>query len=195
MKKIVLILVMSFIAIASKAQFGCGAMSLSVSLSGNTLVQLYHPGNYLIIPRSENVISWEITNKNGNIISQTSLVSDAFYNFDHNTPITDIMNVSSLLTNDYAKVACLIEDQICWRIREVSPGVFNGSWEILHNNVGVNVYKTLGINVLQPIILPADLKVIGYYDMTGRQMHSLQPNQIYIEVYNNGARRKILKRL
>ena len=48
-------------------------------------------------------------------------------------------------------------------------------------------------NNIQPIILPADLKVIGYYDMSGRQVYYLQPNQIYIEVYNNGARRKILK--
>lgn len=46
---------------------------------------------------------------------------------------------------------------------------------------------------IQPVILPADLKIIGYYDMTGRQVYYLQPNQIYIEVYNNGARRKILK--
>ena len=184
---------MSFVAIASKAQVSCDMMSLIINNQGwtNTYIQLHHPGNYLIIPRSENVIPWEITNKNGNIISQTSLVSDAFYNFDHNTPITDIMNVSSLLTNDYAKVACLIEDQIYW-----APGMGTaGLWTLLHNNVGVNVYKTLGINVLQPIILPADLRVTGYYDMTGRQVHSLQPNQIYIEVYNNGARRKILKRL
>jgi len=193
MKKIILILVMSFVAIASKAQVSCDMMSLIINNQGwtNTYIQLHHPGCRLINPNSENIIAWKITDTHGNIISQYAVFDNAFYTFYHGTPRTDTMNVSSLLTNDSAKVACLIEDQIYW-----DPGMGTaGLWTLLHNNVGVNVYKTLGINVLQPIILPADLRVIGYYDMTGRQVHSLQPNQIYIEVYNNGARRKILKRL
>jgi len=191
MKKIILILVMSFVAIASKAQVSCDMMSLTINNQGNTYIQLHHPGYRLINPNSENVIAWKITDTHGNVISQYALVDNAFCAFHHGTPKADTMNVSSLLTNDSAKVACLIEDQIYW-----APGMGTaGLWTLLHNNVGVNVYKTLGINVLQPIILPADLRVTGYYDMTGRQVHSLQPNQIYIEVYNNGARRKILKRL
>ena len=58
----------------------------------------------------------------------------------------------------------------------------------------ISVCKEKKTNSIQPIILPADLKIIGYYDMTGRQVYYLQPNKIYIVLYNNGTRMKVVKR-
>ena len=58
----------------------------------------------------------------------------------------------------------------------------------------ITVCKEKKTNNIQPIILPADLKIIGYYDMTGRQVYYIQPNQIYVVLYNNGTRIKVSKR-
>ena len=74
-------------------------------------------------------------------------------------------------------------------------GYYKGCMEDIDTTMWTPLIVCKETNNIQPIILPADLKVIGYYDMSGRQVYYLQPNQIYIEVYNNGARRKILKRL
>ena len=47
----------------------CDMMSLSVSASDTNYVNLYHPGHYLTWPIDYNVIAWEITDTQGNIIS------------------------------------------------------------------------------------------------------------------------------
>ena len=61
----------------------------------------------------------------------------------------------------------------------------------------ITVCKEKKTTSIHPIILPSNLKnlkIIGYYDMTGRQVYYLRPNQIYVVLYNNGTRIKVSKR-
>lgn len=46
---------------------------------------------------------------------------------------------------------------------------------------------------IQPVIIPSNLKIVGYYDMSGRQVYYLRPNEIYIVLYNNGTRIKVVR--
>jgi len=135
----------------TQAQVGCDMMNLIVNVGSDTnIVNIYHPGHYLTWPQSKNVIVWEITDMIGNMIAEDTLVDEAFYQFYHNIPITDTMNVTALLTNDSAGIACLIEDQLYWEVTELIPGVFTGRWEFLHGNVGVDVTNTTGIDDIEP---------------------------------------------
>ena len=154
MKNFLFTLVIAFgLTQTTQAQVGCDMMNLIVNVGSDTnMVNIYHPGHYLTWPQSENVIVWEITDMIGNMIAEDTLVDEAFYQFDHNIPITDTMNVSALLTNDSAGIACLIEDQLFWEVTEVIPGVFTGRWEFLHDNVGVDVTNTTGIDDIEPTI-------------------------------------------
>ena len=145
------IVIASGLTATTQAQVGCDMMNLIVNVGSDTnMVNIYHPGHYLTWPQSENVIVWEITNMMGNMIAEDTLVDEAFYQFDHNIPITDTMNVTALLTNDSAGIACLIEDQLYWEVTELIPGVFIGRWEFLHGNVGVDVTNTTGIDDIEP---------------------------------------------
>ena len=145
------IVIASGLTETTQAQVGCDMMNLIVNVGSDTnMVNIYHPGHYLTWPQSENVIVWEITNMMGNMIAEDTLVDEAFYQFDHNIPITDTMNVTALLTNDSAGIACLIEDQLYWEVTELIPGVFTGRWEFLHGNVGVDVTNTTGIDHIEP---------------------------------------------
>lgn len=133
-----------------KAQVSCDLMNLVVNVSDTGLVKLYHPGHYLTHPQSENVIIWEITDSQGNIIAGDTLMNNSDFLFYHNIPLTDTMNVSSLLTNDSAGIACLIEDKLFWEVTEIIPGVFIARWEFVFGNVGVDVTNTVGIEDIKP---------------------------------------------
>lgn len=131
----------------TQAQVTCDMMNLIVNVGSDTnMVNIYHPGHYLTWPQSQNVIVWEIRDMIGNTIAEGTLVDEAFYQFDHNIPISDTMNVSALLTNDSTGIECLIEDQLYWEVNELIPGVFTGRWEFLHGNVGVDLTNTTGID-------------------------------------------------
>ena len=67
-------------------------MSVNVGSDTNR-IKLYHSGQYLTHPQSYNVFIWEITNMQGNIISQDTIVNSSNYYIDHNTPVSDTMNV------------------------------------------------------------------------------------------------------
>ena len=135
---------------STQAQVGCDMMNLVVNVSDTGLVKLYHPGHYLTSPQNENIIVWEITDSQGIIIADDTLIDNSDFLFYHNIPINDTMNVTALLTNDSAGVACLIEDQLYWEVTEVIPGVFTGRWEFLHGNTGADVTNTAGIDDLEP---------------------------------------------
>ena len=153
MKKSLFILIIAFgFTQISQAQVPCEQMNLIVNVGSDTnMVNIYHPGHYLTWPQTDNIIEWEISDTQGNIIAQDTLVDEAIYQFYHNIPITDTMNVTALLTNDFAGIACLIEDQLYWEVTEVIPGVFTGRWEFLHGNVGVDVTNTTGVDDIEPI--------------------------------------------
>ena len=180
MKKILFALVFALgLTQTAKAQVGCDMMSLIVNVSDTDMVKLYHPGNYLTWPPNENVIVWEITDMQGNLIAEDTLINNSDFLFYHNTPLTDTMNVFALLTNDSAGVACVIYDQLYWKVTEVIPGSFIGRWT-LHGNIAGN----LGIDDIEPTtasVYPnpssdlvnisldkGELLKIELYSMTGR---------------------------
>ena len=109
------------------------------------MINLYHPGGYLTWPSSENVMEWEFTDSEGNLLHEETLVDYNFVSFDFDIPLTDTMFVSVLHTNDSAwhngsqnSWACLVEDYLFWEETEVIPGVVQGSWA-LGGSVGVDV--------------------------------------------------------
>jgi hypothetical protein len=191
----------------TQAQVGCDMMNLIVNVSDTNMVDIYHPGHYLTWPPEENVIVWEITDLQGNIIAEDTLVDESRYQFNHNIPITDTMNVTAVLTNDSAGIACLIEDQLYWKVTEVIPGVFTGRWEFLHGNVGVDVTNTTSIDDIEPAtasVYPnpsndivnvssdkGQLLKIELYSMTGRLLFKKDLNSktyaLYIGDYPSGA--------
>jgi hypothetical protein len=128
----------------TQAQITCDMMSLIVNVSDTDLVKLYHPGHYLTSPKSENVIVWEITDSHGIIIAEDTLINNSDFLFYHTIPLTDTMNVTALLTNDSARIACLIKDQLYWKVTTIGTSVL-GRWQFVHGNVGVDVTKTTGI--------------------------------------------------
>ena len=130
----------------TQAQVACDMMNLIVNVgSVPDYVNIYHPGHYLTSPQEDNVIEWVITNEQGNVVVEETLIDDSILAFNHNVPITETMNVSAVLTNATAGVACLIEDVLYWEETEVIPGTFTYSWAFLYGNVG-----TLGINGFTP---------------------------------------------
>ena len=143
MKNILLtLLIFAGLAQTTQAQVGCDDMNLIVNVGSiEDYVNIYHPGHYLTSPREDNVITWTITDDQDNIVVEETLTNEAFFAFNHNVPITDTMNVSVVLRNETAGVACLIQDVLYWEETEVIPGVFTYSWAFLYGNVG-----TLGID-------------------------------------------------
>ncbi len=150
MKKILLSLIIALgLTQTTQAQVSCDMMNLIVNVSDTGLVKLYHPGHYLTWPQSENVIVWEITDSQGNIIADDTLINNSDFLFYHNIPLTDTMNVTALLTNDSAGIACLIEDKLYWEVTTIGTSVL-GRWEFVYGNVGVDVTNTVGIDDIEP---------------------------------------------
>jgi hypothetical protein len=143
MKNILItLLVVTGLTQTTQAQVGCDDMNLIVNVGSiEDYVNIYHPGHYLTWPTEENVITWTITDNQDNIIAQETLTDEAFFAFNHNIPTSETMNVSAVLRNETAGVACMIEDVLYWEETEVIPGVFTYSWAFVYGNVG-----TLGID-------------------------------------------------
>ena len=114
------------------------------------MISLYHSGNYLTWPQASNVIVWKITDTQGNLIAQDTIVGESLFSFGHYLSLTDTINVSAQLTNHFAihegfPVNCLIEDQLYWEITEVIPpqelfpdGIYTESWTFVYENAGVD---------------------------------------------------------
>ena len=147
MKKLLLLLLLSFV-IKTQAQNGvvtclpCNqlGMSINVGSSANS-ISIYHSGQYLTHPQSENIFIWEFTNQQGNILHQDTIVNNSFCNFSHSWSLIDTMNVIVHFVNDSAilptgnSIDCLFEDQIYW---DSSPNTPWGSWTFIHNNTGIS---------------------------------------------------------
>ncbi len=72
-------------------------------------IDIYHSGHYLTNPREENVITWTVTDNQGAIIAQETLIDEDRFDFYHDIPTTDTMNISALLINEVAGVACFVD--------------------------------------------------------------------------------------
>ena len=191
MKKIFLLSIISLgLSNAIKAQVvssvPCDWMNLTVNISDTNFVDIYHPGHYLTHPQAHNVIHWEITDTQGTIIAQESVVDYQRINFEPNISLTDTLNVSAHLVNDSAiyegnPVSCLIEDQLYWQ--EDLSSLDNGRWTFLHENVGVDQNGVLGIDEVIFNKKPSLIKIV---DVLGRET-AIKPNTVLFYIYSDGS--------
>ena len=166
MKKILLILAIALgLTQITKAQtaFNCDQTGMVVNVaSQQDMVSLYHGGPVYTMPFETNVVIWEITDTQGNLITKDTIVDDPHYTCYHNIPITDTINVSAYFSNDSGidingnSINCLIEDQLYWEITELVPpsalfplGVYSEQWTFVHENLGVDQNGTTAINESQ----------------------------------------------
>jgi hypothetical protein len=193
MKKILPLLVIALgLSQISKAQFvstvSCDLMNLIVNVSDTNIVDIYHPGHYLTSPQEYNVIHWEITDTQGNIIAQESVVDYSRITFEPNAPLTDTLNVSAHLVNDSAiyegnPVSCLIEDQLYWKEDYYSSGTLYGRWTFVHENVGEDQNSVLSINDVVFNDKPSLIKIV---DILGRETE-FKTNTLLFYIYNDGS--------
>ncbi|HMQ49600.1 MAG TPA: T9SS type A sorting domain-containing protein [Saprospiraceae bacterium] len=119
----------------------CSTVSVQVSSSDTSYVQLYHAGFFLIPSGFANSCEWEVTTFSGEIIYQDTTSGGAFEQglvlFDHSVPITDSMKVTIVITNQIEGIICTMSDTLYWNETEVLPGSFIGDWEVLSSNFGV----------------------------------------------------------
>ena len=109
------------------------------------VISIYHPGPYLTWPPATNVLEWEFTDSQGNVLHEATLVDESTVAFSFDLPLTDTLFVSVLHTNDSVfhngsphPWACLVEDYLVWEETEIIPGTFQGSWT-LGGSSGVDV--------------------------------------------------------
>ena len=83
----------------------CDMLGMSVNVgSQETSISIYHSGQYLTHPQSENNFYWQFTDQQGNILHQDSMVDNSFCNFSHSWSLTDTINVTVTLLNDSANL-------------------------------------------------------------------------------------------
>ena len=194
MKKIFLLTVIAFgLSQMTKAQevistVPCDWMGLVVNVSDTNIVDIYHSGHYLTHPREYNVIDWKITDSQGNIIAQESVVDYNRFAFQPNIPLTDTLNVSAHLVNDSATyegnpVNCLILDQLYWKEDYYPTGTLYGRWTFVHENVGVDQNGVLGIDDVDFKTKPSLIRVV---DILGRETN-VKPNTVLFYIYSDGS--------
>jgi len=133
----------------------CDMLGMSVNVgSQETMISIYHSGQYMTHPQSENNFMWEFTDQQGNIVHQDTLVDESTISFGHSWSLSDTINVTVHFVNDSANtdnwnisqglppngnsMNCLFEDQIYWETGDPTPW---GSWTFIQNNPGVDVYE------------------------------------------------------
>jgi len=202
MKKILLTLAIALgLAQITKAQgiitcVPCDQLGMSINVgSSETSISIYHSGQYMTNPQSENIFMWEFTDQQGNILHQDTIIDDSFCNFGHNWSLTDTMNVTVNLVNDSANldnwyisqglptngnsINCLFEDQIYW---ETGAPTTWGSWTFIHNNPGVD----------QNVVLAVDdfsyqkKELVKIVDILGRET-SFKNNYLLFYIYSDGT--------
>jgi hypothetical protein len=120
----------------------CHQLGMVMNVGSNpNSISIYHSGQYMTHPQSENIFIWEFTDQEGNILHQDTLVDASTISFSHNWMSTDTINVTVHFLNDSAilntgnSIDCLFEDQIYWDTSLNTPW---GSWTFIHNNAGVS---------------------------------------------------------
>ena len=163
--------------------------------SQETSISIYHSGQYMTHPQSENIFMWEFTDQQGNILHQDTIVDQQTIAFGHNWSLTDTINVTVHFVNDSANldnwyiseglppngnsINCLFEDQIYWETGAPTPW---GSWTFIHNNPGVDLNTTTGIDN----IFPNNNQLTKIVDLLGRESKALK-NQPLFYIYDNGT--------
>ena len=163
--------------------------------SQETSISIYHSGQYMTHPQSENIFMWEFTDQQGNILHQDTIVDQQTIAFGHNWSLTDTINVTVHFVNDSANldnwyiseglppngnsINCLFEDQIYWETGAPTPW---GSWTFIHNNPGVDLNTTTGIDN----IFPNNNQLTKIVDLLGRESGKSK-NQPLFYIYDDGT--------
>ena len=166
--------------------------------SQETSISIYHSGQYMTHPQSENIFMWEFTDQQGNILHQDTIVDQQTIAFGHNWSLTDTINVTVHFVNDSANldnwyiseglppngnsINCLFEDQIFWYIDTFPNGTPNGSWTFIHNNPGVDQNIQTAINDYS-INNKSLIKII---DILGRE-NRVDKNKPLFYIYDDGS--------
>ena len=205
MKNILLIIAVVFVLIQiTKAQViscvPCNQLGMVINVgSQQTAISIYHSGQYMTHPRSQNIFTWEFSDQQGNILYQDTLVDASTISFVHSWSLTDTIDVSVSLVNDSAflpsgnSINCLFEDQIYWSTGSSTPW---GSWTFIHNNSGVDVTDINQISILEPdfIIFPSPttnhLNVKGPNQEYALKILNIQ-GQLFYEINNTSGRQNI----
>lgn len=88
-----------------------------------------------------------------------------------------------------------------WKHEFVDSGRYLVTTTYLNKCTGIDTFTIHKLDVCKPskstntkpIINATNIKVVGYYDMLGRQVDYMEPNKIYIVIYNNGHRQKSMR--
>ena len=174
----------------------CDMLGMSVNVgSQETSISIYHSGQYMTHPQSENIFMWEFTDQQGNILHQDTIVDQQTIAFGHNWSLTDTMNVTVHFVNDSANldnwyinqglpltgesINCLFEDQIYW---ETGAPTTWGSWTFIHNNPGVDLNTPTGIDNF----VVENKRLIKIVDLLGRESEEIK-NQHFFYIYDDGT--------
>ena len=173
----------------------CDQLGMSMNVgSQETAISIFHSGQTMTFPQSENIFMWEFTDQQGNILHQDTIVDQQTIAFGHNWSLTDTINVTVHFVNDSANldnwyisqglptngnsINCLFEDQIYWETGAPTPW---GSWTFIHNNPGVDLNTTTGIDN----IFPNNKQLIKIVDVLGREITGVK-NEPLFYIYDDG---------
>jgi len=200
MKKILSTLVLGLVLLTTNAQVitavPCDMLGMSVNVgSKETMINIYHSGQYMTHPQSENIFMWEFTDQQGNIVHQDTLVDESTISFGHSWSLSDTINVTVHFVNDSANTAnwninqglppngnsinCLFEDQIYWETGAPTPW---GSWTFIHNNPGVDQNVVLAVYDFSY----QKKELVKIVDILGRET-SFKNNHILFYIYSDGT--------
>ena len=177
----------------------CDQLGMSVNVgSQETSISIYHSGQYMTHPQSENIFVWRFSDQQANILHQDTIVDASFCNFGHNWSLTDTINVTVTLVNDSANldnwyisqglptngnsINCLFEDQLYWKIDTFPSGTPYGVWTFIHNNAGVDQNIQTAINDYS-INNKSLIKVV---DILGRET-AIEANKLLLYIYSDGT--------
>lgn len=119
----------------------CSTVSVQISSSDTSYVQLYQAGFFNIPSGFANICEWKVTDFSGQVIHQEITSGGSSEQstvlFEHLIPITDSMKASIKITNETEGITCTMADTLYWKETEVLPGAFIGNWDVLSNNPGI----------------------------------------------------------
>ncbi|MDG2436029.1 MAG: hypothetical protein P8L89_02910 [Polaribacter sp.] len=177
----------------------CDQTGMAVNVgSQEHMVSLYHGGPVYTMPSESNIVVWEITNMQGNLIIKDTIVDDPHFIFYHDIAITDTINVSAHFTNHAAihegfPINCLIEDQLSWVITEdmaPSPlfplGVYTERWTFVHENLGVDQNVELSVDESKFNKKRSLVKIV---DVLGKET-LFKTNTVLFYIYDDGSVQK-----
>ncbi len=191
MKKTIVFFLLILASFISNAQ--CSTVSVQISSSDTTSIQLYNAGIFNIPSGFANVCEWEVVDFSGEIIFQETTSGDfedqSFALFDHSVPITDSMKASIIITNEVEGIICTMTDTLYWKETEVIPGAFIGNWSVLSSNGGVSedISTSTENDIKEEFIELYPSPAQGYFSINGEQetydFHIINLNGQVIESY------------